>query len=276
MQKKPTSTQIAAFRRTVLTHFKKEGRHTLPWRATTDPYAIAVSEIMLQQTQAGRVVEKYTTFLKRFPTVQSLARAQLPAVLALWSGLGYNRRAKFLHQMAKTVVSELKGKFPRTAEGLEALPGIGPYTARAICAFAYNQPVAFIETNIRTVFIHHFFADAENISDATLLPIVEAAIDQKNPRQWYAALMDYGSALKQQGNRVHRKSKHYVRQSAFTGSTRQLRGAIIRSLLNGSKTPTRIIAETERSAAEVSTILAVLIGEKMIQKQGRNYALANQ
>jgi A/G-specific adenine glycosylase len=206
MPKKPTSTQIAAFRRTVLTHFKKEGRHTLPWRATTDPYSITVSEIMLQQTQAGRVVEKYRAFLKRFPTVQSLARAQLPAVLALWSGLGYNRRAKFLHQMAKTIVSELGGKFPRTADGLEALPGIGPYTARAICAFAYNQPVAFIETNIRTVFIHHFFSDTEKIPDATLLPIVEMVIDRKNPRQWYAALMDYGSSLKQQGNKGRTKN----------------------------------------------------------------------
>ena len=138
-------------------YYKAHGRHDLPWRKTTDPYKILVSELMLQQTQVDRVLLKYKAFLKLFPTARRLAAAPLGDVLRAWQGLGYNRRAKFLHQAAQYVTNELKGRWPKDEAGLLALPGVGPYTARAVLAFAYNEPVVLIETNVRQVFLHHLF-----------------------------------------------------------------------------------------------------------------------
>ena len=192
-----------SFIKTVTTYYKKHGRHDLPWRHTTDPYKIAVSEIMLQQTQVARAIEKYNLFIKQFPNIQLLAQAPLSEVLKLWSGLGYNRRAKFLHAMAKTIVTDYDGVFPRTQAALKSLPGIGDYTAGAIAAFAFNNEAFCIETNIRTVYIHHFFPDQKNISDAVLLPHIKNTLDTKHPREWYWALMDYGSFLKSQGILPH-------------------------------------------------------------------------
>lgn len=188
---------------------------------------------MLQQTQVSRVVPKYKSFLTQFPTFEALANAPLLEVLKEWQGLGYNRRAKFLHQTAKTVVNEHKGKFPRSSEAMEALPGIGPYTARAIAAFAFNTPEVFIETNIRTVFTHHYFADANKVSDKELLPLIERDLKKSKmePREFYAALMDYGSHLKANGVRINNKSKHYTKQSKFEGSNRQRRGIALRAAL---------------------------------------------
>ena len=114
----------AQFRRVVYSYYKREGRHTLPWRQTHDPYRVMVSELMLQQTQVPRVVPKYEAFIKRFPTIQSLARAELGSVLKLWQGLGYNRRAKMLHEAARAIVSHHHGVFPHTKEELLALPGV--------------------------------------------------------------------------------------------------------------------------------------------------------
>jgi A/G-specific adenine glycosylase len=265
---------INDFRRTVLEYFRKNGRATLPWRATTDPYSIAVSEIMLQQTQVPRVIEKYKAFLKAFPTVRSLAKAPLAKVLGLWSGLGYNRRAKYLHQMAKAIVDTHKGKFPQSIPDLEALPGIGHYTARAIASFAYNQPVSFIETNIRTVFIHHFFPGKKNIPDTKLMEYIYETLDHKNSRQWYSALMDYGTYLKQTGNTSHRNSKQYVKQKAFAGSKRQLRGAIIKSLLGSPKTLSVLSKEIERTPQDIEPVVADLMNEHMIEKHNNKYCLA--
>lgn len=152
------------FVKTVWEHYQRHGRRSLPWRRTKNPYYILVSEIMLQQTQVDRVIPKYTSFLKQF-TVKRLSEASLGDVLREWQGLGYNRRAKLLHQCAIQIGNEYKGKFPKTHAELMKLPGIGHYTAGAIMAFAYNSPVPIIETNIRTVFIHHFFHDATDISD---------------------------------------------------------------------------------------------------------------
>lgn len=149
--------KIRAFRAAVWKYFHVSGRHNLPWRKTKDPYKILVSELMLQQTQVSRVLVKYAEFLKAFPTLESLARAPLGGVLKVWQGLGYNRRAKFLHQLAKVVVAESGGRLPRTETELLNLPGIGKATAAAILAFAFNQPVLYLETNVRSVFLHHFF-----------------------------------------------------------------------------------------------------------------------
>jgi len=127
------STSVQAFRTTVWNHYRRHGRHTLPWRTTTNPYRILVSEVMLQQTQVERVIPYYKTFLRAFPTVQTLAQAPLSRVLTLWQGLGYNRRAKMLHEAAKQVVAQYGGRMPHDAEALETLRGVGPYTARAVC-----------------------------------------------------------------------------------------------------------------------------------------------
>lgn len=203
----------------------------MPWRQTRDPYRIVVSEVMLQQTQVPRVIGKYRQFIKIFPTIKFLAVAPLSDVLRAWQGLGYNRRAVLLKQFAEKIVSEYKGRIPADREILKTLPGIGEATSGSLCAFAFNMPVVFIETNIRSVFIHHFFQDKEKISDKEIFPLVERALDRDNPREWYYALMDYGVHLKATLPNPGRKSRHYVKQSAFHGSDRQIRSTIVKVLL---------------------------------------------
>lgn len=227
MAQRKTITEI---QNTVWEHYAKHGRHTLPWRKTKNPYRILVSEIMLQQTQVMRVVPKYKTFLRKFPTLQSLAKSQLRDVLVEWQGLGYNRRAKFLHEAAKDVVKQYGGTIPKTFEEFCTLPGVGPYTAGAVCVFAYNIPVPILETNIRTVLFHLAHKDKKEVSDTELLKLSEACLDKKKPREWYWAIMDYGAYLKGSGVRVNAKSKHYTKQKKFKGSDREVRGAILREL----------------------------------------------
>ncbi len=242
-----TQDQIQQFRQTVLDHFHAADRQ-LPWRNTQDPYAILVSEIMLQQTQAERVIPKYEAFLKELPDWQSLAEAPPETVLRLWQGLGYNRRALALQKAAQVVAREYSSKLPHTTEELQKLPGVGPYTAGAIIAFALNQPVVMIETNIRRVYLHHFFADKEGISDKELLPLIEETQDASQPRIWYYALMDYGAWMGKQGANANTRSKHYSKQSKFEGSHRQLRGKLLRLIL------------TEQLLTTDLSVLAVNIG----------------
>lgn len=206
----------------------------MPWRADTRPYYVLVSEIMLQQTQVDRVRPKFAAFIDRFPDEQSLAQATLAQVLELWSGLGYNRRAKFLHDAAKQVV-EL-GKFPDTQQELQRLPGVGPNTAGALQAYAYNQPALFVETNVRTVYFYHFFTEQEQVNDAQVRELLEQTLDREHPREFYWALMDYGAWLKRQGVRVNAMSQHYKKQSPLKGSIREIRGQIVRQLTTGDST----------------------------------------
>lgn len=206
------------------------GRHDLPWRKTIDPYAILVSELMLQQTQVARVIPKYQQFMEQFPSLEKLSLASLPEVLVIWQGLGYNRRARYLWQLANLLTSRNQHTLPCTLSELESLPGIGPYTAAAVMAFAYNQPALVIETNVRSVVLYHFFPNQDKVSDAHLRPILEACLPLVEPRLWYAALMDYGSHLKSVIPNPSRKSKHHVVQSRFIGSVRQVRGEIVRVL----------------------------------------------
>ena len=232
--------QITKFQKKVWDFYELNKRDSLPWRKTKDPYKILVSEMMLQQTQVDRVVPKYQAFLKRFPNAKSLAMAPLSDVLALWSGLGYNRRALFLKRASETVMSDWKGKFPKDADSLQSLPGVGPYTARAVATFAYSQTYTFIETNIRSVFIHEFFRESHDVSDAELFPLIEQSVDAGTPREWYYALMDYGSVLKKTGANPSRKSKHHSVQSAFSGSLREIRGGILKKFNEpGKKSFTR-------------------------------------
>lgn len=247
---------LKKFQMTVLRYYRLQGRHDLPWRKTRDPYRIMVSEVMLQQTQVSRVLEKYKSFLKKFPTVRALAKAPLSAVLKEWSGLGYNRRGKYLHDAAKTIVAKCGGKVPRDFAALRALPGMGPYTASAIRVFAFGLPDVLIETNIRTALIHHFFLSKSDlhkkdtkVSDAQMITILHemaalagqvgsppSASWRSGPREWHYALMDYGAYLKRIGVKNNDRSKHYVKQSKFEGSLRQARGQILRDIADGKNT----------------------------------------
>lgn len=220
------------FKRTVMAHWRRQGRHDLPWRKTRNPYAILVSELMLQQTQVDRVVPFYRAFLARFPSFEVLARARGASVLKVWQGLGYNRRALMLRRCAKKVVSSHGGELPDSFDELVELPGLGAYTAGAVLAFAFNKPHPMIETNIRRVYIHHFFPRAKEVSDDRIVPLVERTMNRRNPGEWFGALMDYGSWLAKRVPNPNKKSRHYTRQSSFEGSSRQVRGRILRELLN--------------------------------------------
>lgn len=229
-----SSVTVSEFQDTVWDFYAKNARD-FPWRrpdasGNFDLYRILVSEVMLQQTQVNRVVPKYLDFLQRFPTSDVLASAPLSDVLTMWNGLGYNRRAKYLWQAAGQLRAE-----QQTVESLSALPGIGKNTAGAILAYAYNTPTVFIETNIRTVFIHYFFPNKTEVSDADLLPIINEALDTEHPREWYWALMDLGTHIKANHGNVARQSKHHIRQSVFEGSRRQVRGRILKELIAGSQ-----------------------------------------
>jgi A/G-specific adenine glycosylase len=267
--------QIKGFQKEVWDYYSAHHR-PMPWRANPTPYFVLVSEIMLQQTQVPRVLKKFTEFVERFPDVETLAGAPLGDVLAAWSGLGYNRRAKFLWQAAKAIAA--RGSFPQTREELTTLPGIGPNTAGAILAYAFNQPVLFIETNIRTVIIHHFFKEREDkIRDQEILSVLEQVLPKGgftpgDPKTWYWALMDYGTHLKAtHGSHLH-KAHSYKKQTAFQGSRRQIRGQVLRFLLEGKHTTAGLAAliPDERLAG----ILHALQGEGLIIKgQGGTWHL---
>lgn len=260
------------FQTEVWDYYHQHGRHDLPWReAGPDAYHVTVSELMLQQTQVGRVIPKYQQFLKQFPTVQSLAAAELGDVLRVWSGLGYNRRAKFLWQAARQVVQDYNGVFPEQAGELIKLPGIGTNTAGAILAYAYNQPVIFIETNIRTVYIHHFFHDHTDVADKAILALVTETVDHEHPREWYWALMDYGAHLKQTVGNVNRQSRTYTRQSTFQGSQRQVRGQVLRLLGGGPHTHAKL--QKQIADARLPAVIEDLLNEGLIQRSGKSYRL---
>jgi len=244
-----SSRRIDSFRREVWDYWKKSGRHHLAWRKTRDPYKILVSEVMLQQTQVPRVEGKYREFLKAFPNVRTLEKAPLAEVLKVWSGLGYNRRAKFLHDAAKEVVLKHAGNMPRDIDALLALPGVGEYTAKAVRIFAFNEPEVLIETNIRTVFIHYFYSSVlqkTRIRDEKIVPLARAAAKKQDPREWHLALMDYGTHLKASGVRVNARSKHYTKQSKFEGSLRQVRGVILKA--HTGKESLKMVRETYKDA----------------------------
>lgn len=218
------------FRKKIWEYYKKNKRN-FPWRETTNPYHILVSEMMLQQTQTSRVIRKYEEFLKKFSTIHILAKASNEDVLRLWSGLGYNRRALYLKRIAQILGSNMSLYKNTLPEKLKKLPGIGPNTAGAIYVFSTNKPYVFIETNIRRVFIHEFFKDQANIPDKEILKLIEQTIDRTKPRDWYYALMDYGSFLGKLAINPNLRSRHYTKQSKFEGSIRQARGEILKTLL---------------------------------------------
>jgi len=270
--------EMGQFKRTIWAHYRRAGRGALPWRHTRDPYAILVSEIMLQQTQVARVEEYYKKFLKQFPDFAALAQARNSAVLAAWQGLGYNRRAMFLKRTAEIVVEQYGGRLPRDRVMLESLPGIGKGTSGSLMAFAFNSPEIFIETNIRRVFIHFFFKKRKKVTDAELERYIESSIDRKNPREWYWALMDYGAVMGAAGAAMkvlnpNRRSAHYKKQTAFAGSDRELRGKIVRATLDAARNKiegSKFLREMNISPAQFNKVITGLEKEGFIVRKG-NY-----
>jgi len=255
---------LAAFRQKVWRYYRQHGR-VLPWRLTTDPYAILVSEIMLQQTQVERVVPKYEAWMQRFNGWRDLADAPLADVLVYWQGLGYNRRAKYLQLCAQAVLEQYDGVLPHSEDELRSLPGVGSYTAAAVRAFAFNQPSIMIETNIRTAFLYHFFPEQQQVSDTTIVPLITATVSARQPRRWYWALMDYGAFLKKEHGNPNARSKHYVRQSTFSGSNRQARGRIIALLTSrGAVAIEEMMHELQVGEARARTALAQLESEGLV------------
>jgi A/G-specific adenine glycosylase len=223
---------------TCLKQYYKEKKRILPWRENINSYYIFVSEFMLQQTQVSRVINYFNSFIEKFPTFKALSQAPQSAILESWSGLGYNRRAMYLHQGAKIITEQYKEFIPDSVKILKKIKGIGEYTASALVTYSYNRPTLFVETNIRTVCFSIFeqYFSEEKISDKQLIELIEQIIDKENPREWYYAMMDLGTELKKILPKAHlKKSSSYQKQSLFVGSMRAIRGKIIKILTNNNQ-----------------------------------------
>jgi A/G-specific adenine glycosylase len=265
------SQLIIDFQDVVWDHYRSHKR-SMPWREEPTPYRVLVSEVMLQQTQVPRVLPKFQKFMTRFPSFSDLAEAPLAEVLAHWSGLGYNRRAKFLWEAAQTITRDHDGRLPETLDELVALPGIGPNTAGAIVVYGFEQPAIFIETNIRTVIIHHFFADHdEKVTDTKIRHIMQQALPKENLREWYWALMDYGTYLKATAGSQLQRVHGYRKQSKFEGSQRQLRGKVLKLLLAGGLNNQQLQVEVADDRLESQ--LAALQKEGLIEQRGEIWHL---
>lgn len=238
----------------------------MPWRHDTRGYYVLVSEIMLQQTQVDRVIPKFTQFVERFPDFHALAHAPLSDVLVLWSGLGYNRRAKFLHEAARVIVMQHDGELPRTYADLIALPGVGKNTAGALLAYVYDQPVYYIETNVRTVYLHHFFSDRGDVTDAMIEDKLRKTLNMAHPREFYWALMDYGAWLKKTGVRNISASKHYRKQSPLRGSVREVRGNIVRLLTHGVTPYHELVKAVDPGDGRFADAYEQLVEERLIEQ----------
>lgn len=290
----PVSTErIDAFVRLVLVEGERLYRD-LPWRRTRDPYEVLVSEVMLQQTQVARVERHYPRWLERFPSLEALAAAQLADVLALWQGMGYQRRAIALKRLAEQLVEQAPpgtlATLPLETADLLALPGVGPATAAGVRAFAYDEPGVYLETNVRAVLLHELFADENGVSDAALRPVAHAAAMAAHargiePRVWNYALLDYGVHLKRTLPNPSRRSKHHAHQSKFEGSTRQKRAWLLRAVLDtpGLTLDTLVdgLAATEQaagrvapSAGEVLAVLEALEAEGFLAREDELWRIA--
>lgn len=270
--------RLAAFRETVWERGRELYRD-LPWRDTDDPYAIMLSEVMLQQTQVSRVQGRWEEWLDAFPTPAALAAAPVPPVLELWQGMGYNRRALNLKRACEAIVERFDGQVPCGRDELLSLPGIGPATAAGVRAFAFRQPGVYLETNVRTVFIHELFPGQDGVSDKELSVLVEATCPQgPEVREWYYALLDYGAHLKKTLPNPSRRSKHHNKQSKFEGSHRQKRAYLLRRVLEAPADANALAADLsafERKAGrdavaveDVATILRELEGEGFVVRDG--------
>ncbi len=262
--------KFKAFKKTIWDFYKKNKRRLL-WREKITPYRVFVSEVMLQQTQVIRVSKKFPEFIRKFPDFKSLANASNKKLLRAWQGMGYNRRALYLKQAAEIVIKEYEGGLAKDPKLIDKLPGIGEATACSIIVFTYNIPLVFIETNIRRVFIHHFFSDKKDIDDKDIFLLVKKYLDKDNPREWYYALMDYGSHLVKITENPNAKSKYYKRQSKFKGSDREIRGVIIRSILKNFSTLDELEKNTQFERNRLYVNLLTLQKEGLIMEKKGKY-----
>lgn len=275
---------ISPFQKTILDWYAKN-RRDMPWRKTRDPYKILVSEVMLQQTQIARVLPKYKEFLRAFPTLESLARAADKKLLKVWTGLGYWRRAKYLKETARKIHKDNHMINQKDPNALAKLPGIGPYTARALACFAFGSKEAFLDTNIRRVYLHFFFKKKKNVSDKEILKIAQKALDTLprgiTPQEWHYALFDYG-ALVLKDKRINKRSRHYAEQSKFKGSFRSFRTKAVRFLLAQPKQRTSHThletflnkeLEDQNAPYGAKEIIEALLKDKLIKKSKTHYSL---
>ncbi|WP_246589228.1 A/G-specific adenine glycosylase [Methanofollis formosanus] len=267
----PGVEACARFRQVICHYFRHHARQ-MPWRETDDPYRIFVSEVMLQQTQVERVRKKYPEFIERFSDFAALAAAEQREVLEAWQGLGYNRRALALRQAAQTIVRDFGGKVPDDPAVLERLPGIGKATAASVAAFVHNRPTVFIETNVRRLFIHFFFRGREEVRDAEILPLVAMTLDPAHPREFYWAVMDYGTMLKKRYPNPNRRSASYTRQAPFEGSDRQVRGRMLKALLeHGTLSTEGLLAKGGVDEKRGTRVLKKLLAEGFVAEEEGEY-----
>ncbi len=253
---------IEALQENVFSYYRSH-RRVLPWRETTDPYAILVSEFMLQQTQVGRVLSYYGKWLKRWSSPEALAKAELRDVLQAWQGLGYNRRGQNLYKTARVIMSEFRGDVLAAVEEYRRLPGVGEYTSSAVQVFSANRNIPAVDTNIRRILIAHFRLD-ENISRKDLASVAFRCIPKGRSREWHNALMDYGSQVM-----TAKKSgvKPLGKQGAFEGSDRQIRSRILRFLLShpGGVSKAELLSHLKGiEHARIADITEKMLAEKLI------------
>lgn len=248
----------------------------MPWRSHRTPYRVFVSEIMLQQTSVPRVMGRYSAFLRTFPSFRKLAGSDVGQVISAWKGLGYNRRALALRESARRITSVFHGRLPRTVEELVQLPGVGHATAAAIIVYTFNIPLVFIETNIRRVFLHTFFPDQSDVPDSLIVPLVEKTVDKENPRDWYYALMDYGTALGAEragwGGNPNRRSRRYKVQSRFEGSLRQLRGKVLGVIIDRKSASMDQIVQMLDADPRLPDALHQLVNEGFLELSRGRYS----
>jgi len=260
-------------RNTALLTWYHTHQRSFPWRGATDPYCILVSEVMLQQTQSSRVIPFYGRFIARFPTTATLAQADLEDVLVLWTGLGYNSRALRLRETARII--EANG-WPTTPESLIELPGVGPYTAAAVASFAFGSRVATVDTNLRRVLSRWH---GESLTGATLRTVAEADLGDPAP-QWNQAVMDLGATVCVPRDPDCQRCPVTdwcsgpaayappTAQGRFEGSARQLRGAVVRSLIRDRATTRDIVRRTGFPTGEVERALTDLSSEGLVIEDG--------
>ncbi|MDX9956934.1 MAG: helix-turn-helix domain-containing protein [Spirochaetia bacterium] len=260
---------MLSFRTLVWNHFQHNQR-SFAWRETRDPWHILVSEVMLQQTQTHRVAPKYDAWFTQFPDLASLAEAPLSAVYEAWKGLGYNNRAMRLRNSARICLELYGGQVPQDEAALLALPGIGRYTARAVRCFSWNHTDAFLETNIRSALIFHFFPDPQLlVKDQALEPVAAAVLDRSDPRTWHYAMMDYGAWLKKVTANPSRRSTAHAKQPAFEGSPRQARGAVLRALAEaGAGTVQELADKAGLAYPRAQAAVAALAAEGLVRYEG--------
>jgi len=266
--KRISAESIKRFQKKIFLFYKKNKRD-LPWRKTTDPYKILLSEIMLQQTQVKRVVVYYEKWIARWFTIHAFASAALPEVLQMWMGLGYNTRAINLHNTAKKIVDIFDGDVLRAMQQYKELPGIGKYTSQAVQIFSTNADLITVDTNIRRIFISEFDLP-ENISERDLWILAEQCLPVGKSRDWHNALMDYG-ALRLTAHKTGIRPT--TRQTQFEGSNRQIRAQILRHVLEKPMTGKELTQTLKIDQERLEPILEKMINQHILLKKNNTYLL---